>query len=122
MDPSWSKDGPKLVQDEPKLSQDEPKMVQVEPKLDPRGTWTGSGAVCIGFYTVSEAPVQVAKSGFLFRVGRGYKAVYIYIRSRDSGAQAGSPVVQGKHLRDSGYMREAMWAQDGRREAQVEPR
>ena len=42
--------------------------------------------------------------------------------SRDSGAQAGSPVMQGEHLRDSGSMREAMWAQDGRREAQVEPR
>ena len=62
------------------------------------------------------------RSGLFFRVGRGGKAIYIYIRSRDSGAQGGSPVVQGEHLRGSGSMREATWAQDGRRETQVEPR
>ena len=30
--------------------------------------------------------------------------------------------MQGEHLRDSGSMREAIWAQAGRRETQVEPR
>ena len=30
--------------------------------------------------------------------------------------------MQGEHLRDLGSMREAIWAQAGRREAQVEPR
>ena len=38
------------------------------------------------------------------------------------GPRLGAPSGARGHLRGSGSMREAMWAQDGRREAQVEPR
>ena len=71
MSPKLAQDGPKLVQDEPKIVQVEPNMVQDEPKLDPRGTWRASGAVCIGFYTVLEASLQVDRFVPLFPCWEG---------------------------------------------------
>ena len=87
MVPSWFKIGPRWS----KLGQDEPKLVQDGSKLDPRGAPSGSGAVYIGFYTVPEAR---SDQGLFSVLGEGAR-LYIYIRSRDSGALAGAQWCKG---------------------------